>query len=260
MKLSVIILTKNEEETIKDCLESVKWVDEIILLDGGSTDKTIEIAKKTGARIVKQKGDNYSAWRNQGKEEAKGKWILYLDADERITPLLKNEIQSLITDHRPPSAAYALPRRNFLLGKELRHGGWYPDHQIRLFKKARLKKWIGELHERPEVDGEIEKLENPMIHFQPDKIEPALKQSIRWSAIEARLLFETDHPKVTWWRILRMGATTLFERLIKKQGFRDGIEGWIESVYQAFHTIIIYIRLWELQEHGKTQNHRINTE
>lgn len=248
-KISVIINAKNEEDFIGDCLESVKWTDEIILnLSQDSTDKTREITEDFGVKIIKQEPRemDYAVWHNQGMKEAKGDWLLWIDADERITPLLKNETQNAIGNIQ--YAAYAIPRRNFLLGKELKHGGWYPDYQLRLFKKENLKHWVGKLHEQPEVKGEIGKLENPMIHLQPETIEPALKKSIKWSEIEAKLLFETNHPKVTWWRILRMGATILFDRLIRKQGFRDGTEGFIESVYQAFHTMIIYIRLWEMQE------------
>ena len=96
-------------------------------------------------------------------------------------------------------------------------------------------------------EGELGHLKEPMIHLQPKSIEPMLEKSIKWSKIEAKLLYEANHPPVTWWRILRMGATTLFERLIKKQGFRDGTEGWIEAIYQAFHTVIIYMQLWEMQ-------------
>jgi len=251
MKISIIILNKNEEEVIRDCLESVKWADEILVLDGGSTDGSLEIAKEFKVRVIRQTGDGYASWRNQGKEEAKGDWILYLDADERITPLLKEEIKSSIVNRQSSITAFAIPRRNFLLGRELKHGGWYPDYQIRLFKKDKLKEWIGKLHEEPQIEGELGKLENPMIHLQPEIIEPALAKSIKWSAIEASLLLEANHPPVVWWRVLRMGATTLFDRLIKKQGFRDKTEGFIESIYQAFHTMIVYMRLWEMQREGK---------
>lgn len=256
MKISVIINAKNEESFIKDCLESVKWADEIILsLSQDSIDRTGEIAKDFGAKIIKQtpREMDYAAWHNQGMREAKGDWLFWVDADERVTPLLKEEIKSSIISHQSSISAFTIPRRNFLLGKELKHGGWFPDYQVRLFKKNKLRGWVGRLHERPEVDGRLGKLQNSMIHLQPDTIEPALEKSIKWSDIEARLLFEANHPKVTWWRILRMGATTLFDRLINKQGFRDGTEGWIESIYQAFHTMIVYIKLWELQEHRKTQ-------
>lgn len=247
-KISVIINTKNEEEFIVDCLESVKWADEIlVLISPDSIDKTAEIIRKFKVRMIEQKTKemDFAAWHNQGMEEARGDWLLWVDADERIPPLLKEEL--LLAIRHKLYACYAIPRRNFLLGKELRHGGWYPDYVKRLFLKKNLEKWTGVLHEEPIFKGEMKKLINPLIHLQPDTIEPALEKSIKWANIEAKLLYEANHPPVVWWRILRMGVTTLFERLVKKQGFRDGTEGWIESFYQAFHTMIVYIGLWELQ-------------
>ncbi|MBU3956795.1 glycosyltransferase family 2 protein [Patescibacteria group bacterium] len=248
MKLSVIIIAKNEEKMIKDCLESVRQLaDEIIYIDTGSTDKTSQIAKQYATKSINLpfKGLAYSQWRNRGLREAKGEWILYVDADERITPELRKEIQETMPNTQ--YTAFAIPRRNFLLGKELRWGGWWPGYVKRLYKRDKLKRWRGELHEEPVFEGELGHLKEPMIHLQPKSIEPMLEKSIRWSKIEAKLLHEANHPPVTWWRILRMGATTLFDRLIKKQGFRDGTEGWIESIYQAFHTMIIYMQLWEMQ-------------
>lgn len=263
-KISVLINAKNEEKFIADCLESVKWADEVLVfINPDSTDKTEERARQFKVRIMEQKPRemDFAAWHNQGLKEAKGDWLLWVDADERIPPLLKEEIKSSIINHSREAgsrsagqssiSAYAIPRRNFLLGKELKHGGWSPDYVKRLFKKKNLKKWVGELHEEPIFEGEIGHLKNPMIHLQPEKIEPALEKSLVWSGIEADLLFKAKHPQITWWRVLRMGATTLFDRLIKKRGFLDGVEGWIESVYQSFHTMIIYLRLWEKQQRGK---------
>ena len=247
-KLSVIIIAKNEEKEIEECFQSSLWADEVVLLDGGSTDRTLKIASRFPVRIVGQKVKrmDFAAWHNQAIKEAKNEWIFYLDADERLTPKLKQEIGGVL--EKPKFSAYAVPRRNFLLGKELRFGGWYPDYQTRLFEKKKLKKWQGELHERPIFEGKLGYLKNPIIHLQPETIEPMLEKSIKWSAIEAQKLFEAQHPPVVWWRILRMSLTTLFDRLVKKQGFQDGTEGWIESIYQAFHTSLVYIRLWEKQK------------
>ena len=252
--ISVIINAKNEEEFISDCLESVKWVDEVIvLINPDSTDKTEEIAREFKVRIIEQKPKemNFAAWHNQGLEEGKGEWLLWVDADERIPPLLKEEIKEVIK--KDDYVAYAISRRNFLLGKELKHGGWSPDYAKRLFLKKKLKKWKGRLHEEPIFEGEMGHLKNPMIHLQPEKIEPALAKSINWSGIEAELLLKAGHPRMAWWRVIRMGATTLFDRLIKKRGFLDGMEGWIESVYQSFHTMMIYLKLWELQNAKDTK-------
>ncbi len=247
-KISVIINAKNEEDFIADCLESVKWADEVlVLISQDSSDDTEKIARRFKTRVIKQevREIDFGAWHNQGMEEAKGDWLLWIDADERIPPLLKEEIKEEIKGN--DFVAYAIPRRNFLLGKELKHGGWYPDYVKRLFFKKKLKRWEGRLHEEPVFEGKMGHLKNPMIHLQPEKIEPALSKSTKWLEIEADLLLKADHPQMAWWRVVRMGVTILFDRLIKKKGFLDGIEGWIESVYQAFHTMMIYLRLWELQ-------------
>src|SRR5258708_15156190 len=145
--ISAIIITKNEEKMVGDCLKSLKFVDEILVIDTGNTDKTNTIAKKGGAKVVKYEGDGkFADWRNKGLKEAKCDWILYIDADERITSLLRNEIQN-ITQEKNTKSAYAIPRKNFIFGKEFKHSGQYPDYQKILFKKSELVCWIGEVHE-----------------------------------------------------------------------------------------------------------------
>lgn len=250
MKLSVIILTRNEEKMIKDCLESIRWADEIILVDSGSTDKTIEIAKKFGAKIIEvpSKKLEYAKWRNKGLEEAKGDWILYLDADERVTPGLKKEIKQIISASKSENFAHAIPRRNFYLGKEVRFGGAYPDYVKRLFKRDKLKKWEGRLHEEPVYEGELEHLKEPMVHLTHRDLSSMVEKTRRWSKIEAELLYQAKHPPVSWWRILRIMLGELWLRGIKQQGWRDGTVGWIEIIYQMFSRFITYARLWERQQ------------
>lgn len=264
MKISAIIINKNEGNFLRDCLESVKWTDEVVFLDGGSTDESLEIAREYKAKVYMQKTKNFAGWRTEAIDLAKGDWVFYIDADERVTPLLKKEIEAEINKESQLFSCFALPRRNFLLGKELRHGGWYPDHVKRLFLRKNLERWLGELHEEPVFKGEMGKLVNPMVHLQPETLEPALAKSIRWSGIEANLIYQSGHPLITWWRVLRMGLTTLFERLIKKQGYRDGVEGFIESIYQAFHTMLVYLKLWERQDipplAGQADKHRRETD
>lgn len=245
--ISVLITAKNEENFIKDCLESVSgWADEIILADTQSTDKTLDIAKKYPVKIYQTPPDgNYKIWRDFLFKKSTTDWIFYLDADERVTPPLCEEISLIVsatTDH-----AFAIPRRNYLLGVEMKHGGWAPDYVKRLFRRSNFKGWQGELHEQPLYAGELKLLIQPMIHLQPDTLEPMLEKSIKWSTVEARLLFEAHHPLIVWWRILRMGLTTLWQRLIQKQGHLDGVEGLILAIYQAYHTMIIYMRLWQMQ-------------
>lgn len=249
MKLSVIVLAKNEEKIIRDCLESVEWADEIILVDSGSTDKTPEIAKKMGVKVIdipSQKLE-FAKWRNKGLEAAQGEWVLYVDADERVTPELKREIKALIRG-APSAAAYEIPRKNFYLGKELRYGGAWPDYVRRLFLKRKLKRWVNELHEHPIVEGEWGKLKNPLLHLTHRDFSSMIEKTSQWSKIEAELLYQSKHPKMTGWRFLRMMLTEFWDRGIKKQGLRDGTVGWIEVIFQMFSRFITYARLWERQQ------------
>lgn len=254
-KLSVIIITLNEEGVIKECLESVRQLaeaDELVVLDGGSTDKTLEIAKRYQAKIFPQevKEKDWAAWHNQGKKEATGEWIFYLDADERITPCLKKEIQQAIKDKQ--FNAYAVPRQNILLGKAMKFGGWYPDYQIRLFRKDKLLKWQGRVHERPIFQCVLGYLQQPMLHLTHRNLALMVDNANWRSAIEARLLYQSNHPPVVWWRILRVMASEFFDRFVKKQAWRDGVIGWIEGLFQVFNKFLIYGQLWEIQNKRKS--------
>ena len=245
MKISAIVLAKDEEELIKDCLASVSWVDEIILIDGGCTQEMLRVAKEANAKIVKERGD-YSKKRNVGRDTASGEWLFYLDIDERVTPLLREEIKDVITS--PVSLpAYAIPRKNILLGHEMHWGGWWPDYVLRLIRKDSLVRWEGELHEQPKIRGEVGKLRNPLTHFSHRTLAEMVEKTNTWSKIEAKLLFKSNHPQMTWWRFFSVGFREFWYRGIKKMGFLDGTVGVIEVIYQTFSRMITYSKLWEMQ-------------
>ncbi len=251
MKLSVLMLARNEEKDIEEALKSVVgWADEIVVADSGSTDRTLKIAKKYGVRIYETSpGGNFCDWRNFVLSKAKGEWVFYLDADERATNELKKEIDERVGKEK--YLFYEIPGRNFLWGKEMKHGGWAPDYVKRLFKKEAHSGWRGELHEEPVFNGEMGHLKEAMIHLQPETLEPMVEKSIKWSKIEARLLFEAGHPPVVWWRILRMGMTTFLSRYVRRLGILDGTKGFIMAAYQGYHSMIVYMQLWEMQQEGK---------
>ncbi|MFC1727391.1 glycosyltransferase family 2 protein [Patescibacteria group bacterium] len=255
MMLSVVIIAKNEETMIKDCLESVRQLaDEIILIDSGSVDKTCQIAKRFQARIVADiaQGVNFSRWRNRGLKEAQGEWIFYLDADERATPALGEEIKKAMRSKE--FSAYEIPRRNFYLGQEMRFGGAWPDYVKRLYLKTALKRWERDLHEDPVFEGKISRLKEPMIHLTHRDLSSMVEKTKKWSKIEANLLYKDypgGHPPVTWWRILRMMLTEFWYRGIKLQGIRDGTVGWIEVIFQMFSRFMTYARLWEIQRRNR---------
>ena len=268
-KLSVIIIARNEEKKIEDCIKSVKWADEIVVIDNASNDKTVKVAKKLGARVFDGKKEwilNYSALRNLGKKKVKGNWIFYVDADERVTFELKNEIQNILKIHLSETiglkkklatsgySAYAIPRKNIILGREMKYGGWYPDYVKRLFLKEDLRKWEGKLHEEPVFEGYMKHLKEHLIHIKHDNLEEMVEKTNKWSVLEAKMLYDSGHPKMAWWRFIRIMLTELWIRLIKNKGFMDGPEGVIYSFYQMWSKFITYAKLWELQLVGESKS------
>ena len=246
-ELSVIVIAKNEEERIAVCLKSMAFADEIIVVDDGSLDKTEEIAKKHGARVVNLQKGSFSDRRNLGAKEASGEWLLYVDADELVTPALRKELNSKFQNPKSKFNAYAIPRRNILLGHEMKHGGWWPDYVLRLIKKDSLVEWKGELHEQPEIKGEVGKLVNPLIHNSHRNLTEMVEKTNDWSEIEAKLMFGKDHPPVN---LPRFGSAMFREfwyRAIIKKGFLDGPVGVIEIIFQVFSRFVSYAKLWEMQ-------------
>lgn len=244
--LSIVIIAKNEEKNISDTITSGKFADEVLVIDTGSTDKTINIAKKFGARIVETKGGSFNDWRNVGLKNALGKWIFYLDSDERITPNLQNELIS-IANNPTHFVAYAVPRRNFIFGKEFKFSNQYPDYQKRFLLKEKIKLWKGAVHEEPVFEGELGYLKNPLIHHKHDNLFDMVEKTNKWSAIEAKLLYDANHPPMAWWRFFRIMGTELWSRLILEKGYKDGPEGVIYAFYQMFSRFITYAKLWEMQ-------------
>lgn len=249
-KISAVIIAKNEEIKIADCLRSVSWCDELILIDTGSVDKTLNIAKKFKAKVHKFRGGSYNDWRNEGLRCAKGEWIFYIDADERVTPELKEEIKKLITSDQSLSTgmnSYAIPRRNIILGREMKYGGWWPDYVKRLFRKNKLRKWVGDLHEEPVFDGVMGHFENAFIHIKEDNLSDMVEKTNKRSEIEAKLMFDANHPKMNLVRFTSAIIRELWYRIVKNKAFLDGTEGVIFAIYQVYSRFISYAKLWEIQ-------------
>lgn len=246
MKLSAIIIAKNAEELISDCLESLSFCDEIVVVDGGSTDKTNEIAKKFHARIIQGDVNSFAEQRNIGLEHAKGEWLFYIDTDERVSPELAKNIKDIIeSSNVTTQSAYKIKRKNFYFGN---HEWPQIEHLERLFKRENLQKWEGRLHESPVVSGKIGEMNGYLLHFTHKDLTSMLQKTIIWSQVEADLRFKNNHPKMTWWRFPRVMLTAFYDSYIKQKGYKAGTAGMVESVYQAFSMFITYARLWEMQE------------
>jgi glycosyltransferase involved in cell wall biosynthesis len=247
MKISAVIIAKDEEKMLPECLKTVTWADEVVVIDTGSIDKTSEIARKSGARVVDYKGGkNFSDWRNKGLKESNGHWILYVDADERIPSSLKIEIEKVI-QNQDSHGAYAIPRRNIVLGQELKHGGFWPDYQKRLFKKGSLKGWNGEVHEEPGYVGELGHLNEPMVHQKHESIAEMVEKTNGWSEVEASLMYKANHPKMNIPRFMSAMAREAWKRLIVHKAFLDGKIGIVFALYQVFSRFVSYAKLWEMQ-------------
>ncbi len=250
--ISAVVITKNEELMIANCLASLRFVDEIIVVDSGSTDNTLEIASREQAKIVEVNAGHFKDWRNKGKSIATSDWILYIDADERITPKLAKEIQDTI--QFTSNAAFALRRNNIHFGKWLEHGGWENDRIVRLFKRSHLVGWDGDVHESAKVDGILGELKEPLVHLTHRNIKDGLVKSASWTDIEAQLLFEAHTKPVQPFTLVRKFLMEFLRRLVFKKGYKDGMEGWVESFQQAINRFFVYERLWELQQHPSLED------
>ena len=248
-KISAVILTKNAESLIADCIDSASFCDEIIVIDDASTDRTVELAKHLGATVYPYTFESFAKKRNLGLKKAKGKWILYLDVDERLSPELVTEIKAILERKKDIYAAYRLQRKNYYLGNH----EWPTLEKLeRLFKRSKLEEWYGDLHESPRVNGDIGDITTGYIkHYTHQNLGSMLNKTIRWSKVEAELRFSAHHPKMTWWRFFRVMLTGFYDSYIKQKGYKVGTAGLIESLFQAYSMFITYARLWELQQRKK---------
>jgi len=248
MKISAIILTKNAEELIGDCIDSVSFCDEVIIIDDGSTDRTLEIAKLLDVNVFSVISRNFAERRNYGAKKAKGEWLLYIDSDERVSSELRENIKHVIEDE-DEFDAYRLQRKNFYFGNH----EWPQIEKLeRLFKKTALEEWYGEIHESAKVDGTIGDIEGFLLHYTHRDLTSMVSKTIEWSEIEAELRFNNNHPKMSWWRFFRVMITAFYDSYVRQKGYKAGTAGVVESIYQMFSMFITYARLWELQNKTKS--------
>lgn len=233
---AIVLIGQNlDKKLLNSCLKSISWCDEII---------------KVNTQNIK---GSFAEWRNEGLKKAKGDWVFYVDTDEEVTQSLRQEITSLITNHLSMQAGesqitcYALPRQNIIFGQEFKHGGQWPDYQKRLFLKSALKKWVGDVHEEPVYEGEIHHMHNSLTHYKNITISQMLDKTNNWSEIEAKLMFEANHPKMNILRFLSAGFREFYLRFIKQLSFLDGPKGIIYGIYQIYSKLISYSKLWEMQ-------------
>jgi glycosyltransferase involved in cell wall biosynthesis len=241
--IGVIVITWNEEDQIAACLETVTWADEVIVVDDCSTDRTVEIAEQFGARVIVNKRTGFDEQRNLGMRHATSDWLLHLDADERVTPALRDEILSTIvhTEHK----GFWVPYRNYWLGRHVRFGGWGGFKQIRLALRD-CSYWENAIHEQLRVDGSVSVLHEALDHHVDGTYAKRLAKSNLYTSMTAEEWFV----KGRRFSLLMMFLEPLaraFNTYLRLQGFRDGIVGLFWALHQMYSHFAIYVKLWELE-------------
>lgn len=244
--ITALILAKNEAEMLANCIDSVRWCDEIIVIDDDSTDNTALIAENAGARVVSFKTTNFAKKREFALKKAKTDWIFYIDADERVTPRLFQEIAVHLETNQ--ASALRFRRQNRCYGNIFQHGGWEQDYVTRIFKRSDITGWEGSIHESPVFEGDVVTLHTPLEHFTHRNTRDNLLKTADWTPIEAALLAESLQEPVTFFTILRKGVMECIRRGIFKQGYKDGTAGMIEALVQGINRSLVYIQVWELQQ------------
>lgn len=250
-KLSVITLALNEEHNIGDCLKGVTWADEIIVVDSGSTDNTVEIAKQYTSNILSIEWKGYGATKNVALQRASGDWILWLDADERVPPELAAEMQAIVREDRPEYNGYEVARRAFFLGKWIAHCGWYPGRVTRLFRKANARFTESAVHEQILVEGKIGRLRNDLLHFTDPTLDHYFQKFNRYTTLAAEDLHAAGR-RCSLYDLVARPPFVFVKMFMLKMGFLDGIHGFILSVVSSAYVFTKYAKLWELEHQRKS--------
>lgn len=255
-KLSVTIITLNEEHDIRECLESVLWADEILVVDAYSTDRTVEICREVTHRVYRKPWQGFAPQKEFALEQAIHPWVLSIDADERVSPELRREIEDLLVTE-PVHDGYAIPRRSYFLGKWIKHGGWYPGYQLRLFRRERARLSDVLVHEGFLVDGSVGRLHGDIIHLTHRNLEESFAKLNSYSTLEA--MGKSSGRRVRWYDLVSHPLSAFMVRFIARRGFLDGIHGFMMALVAAMVKMAIYMKTWELQRRNEHAHEAVVT-
>lgn len=249
-KITAAVITYNEERRIERCLRSLDWVDEIVVVDSLSTDRTIELCRRYTQKVYQHPWPHdYSAQRMHAHQYAANDWLLFIDADEVVTTALRDEILSLFSAN-PVEDAYGIPRREFFGGKWITAGGWYPQHKTILYRRS-LGEWVNPIHEKFESRGRMGYLHNPILHDGYGDFKTFMDKFNQYSSIEAERTFrEERRTKFNLWKALFKPLERFFGRYIRHRGYRDGVHGFYMAVVIAFNYFLQEFKFYE-QLHKK---------
>lgn len=252
--LSVVLAVYNEEENLSSCLNSLKdlaW--EIVIVDGGSTDKTLDIAKEANARIIQTNNPpNFHINKNKAIDAASGDWILQLDADEVVTSELAKEVRKVVSE-KSDTNGYWIPRKNFFLGRFLTKGGQYPDYTLRLYRKGFGRLPAKDIHEQAEVSGKVAYLKNDLLHLRDKNFSIYMHRFNRYTDLLAKQLYAsgyTINPTSFINYILIKPAFWFIKSYIRHKGYVDGFPGFVFALFSSLRFPVVYIKLWRKDENS----------
>ena len=248
VKLSVIIITKNEAANIRDCLESVSWADEIIVVDSGSEDETVAICEEFGAHVHVHDWPGFGKQKNRALGYATHDWVLSIDADERVTPELHASIESVLCNADDTCMAYRVSRLSSFCGRFMRHSGWYPDHIVRLFRRKAGRFSDVSVHESIEVQGSIGMLQGELLHYSYGSFEQVLEKLNHYSTAVAKLQQQRGKTGGLATAVGH-GLWSFIRTYFLRAGFLDGREGFMLAVLNAEHSYYRYLKLMLLTGH-----------
>jgi len=245
--LSVVLITLNEAANLPRTLASVRWATEIVVVDSGSTDATQEIARNAGARVFEEPWKGFAAQKNSAIARATGDWVLSLDADEEVSPALAREIQALIAAGSPLSA-YRVPRLNHFLGRPLRHGGYWPDPKLRLFRRGAARFEERLVHETMQAAGPVGRLKAPLLHHCYPTLQDYIEHMNRYSTVAAQMLATSRRaprslPALLWQALVNPAATFLYNYVFRL-GFLDGRHGLLQHLNHSVYIHWKYAKAW----------------
>lgn len=245
MKISASIIVFNEEENIAELCETISWCDEIVIVDSSSTDKTVEIAEKYTDKIFQREFKGYKDKHEFADSKTTGDWIFWIDADERVTPELRESIENLkkLNEADLPDGFW-IARKTWYLGRWIKHSGWYPDYQMRLYRKS-ASYWDGvSPHETARVKGQTEKLKGEFLHYTKKNLSEHHHVLDRYSGLAAEYMFNNSK-KVGAFILFFNPISAFLRHYIIKQGFRDGVPGLIIAMFTAYSVFLKYAKVWE---------------